>query len=298
MSGGFRRSRLFGIVGVVVVAVLIAVIALTADEGDPNPKETLALIFGVIAVFVIGLLALQRADLERFGHGETGAAIRAAADARRTVENPTALSEPELWAAMAVAVAPIEAEALRARGQGWEVGRHNLRLGALVFTLILLAVPAIYLLESFVPLLIGGPLILAAAIYGAVRAIAPGGEIDRGFERTDLIVKPLGLRVSERPKGGFELRGPTMPGADYRLRGPTVLSGERHGRAVTVRLGGDEDAGASEVTVAVPGAHEYAASSKLVEVRSGPQGIVVSRRRDGAGSWLCDLWLAEQLAAG
>lgn len=296
MPGGFRRSRLFGIVGVVVVAVLIAVIALTADEGDSNPKETLALIFAVIAVFVVALLALQRADLGRAADGETGAAIRATADARRTVENPTALAEPELWAAMAVA--PIEAEAVHAREQGWEVGRRNLRLGALVFALILLTVPAIYLLESFVPLLIGGPLILAAAVYGAVRAIAPGGEIDRGFERTDQIVKPLGLRVSERPRGGFELRGPTLPGADYRLRGPTVLSGERHGRAVSVRLGGEKGAGASEVSVAAPGCREFTASSKLVEVRSGPQGIVVSRRRDGSTSWLCDLWLAEQLAAG
>jgi hypothetical protein len=50
--------------------------------------------------------------------------------------------------------------------------------------------------------------------------------------------------------------------------------------------------------VAAPGCHEFAASSKLVEVRSGPQGIVVSRGRDGDASWLCDLWLAERLAAG
>ena len=41
----------------------------------------------------------------------------------------------------------------------------------------------------------------------------------------------------------------------------TVLSGERHGRAVTVRLGGDEGAGASEVSVATPGCREFAASS-------------------------------------
>jgi hypothetical protein len=296
VSGGFRRSSVFGIVGVVVVAVLAAVIALTADQGDPNPKPTLALIFGVIAVFVVGLLALQRSDLERAAQGEAAKASRGAAEAGRPVENPTALTEPELWAAMAVA--PIDAEALRAREQGWEIGRHNLRLGALVFALILLTVPAIYLLESFVPLLIGGPLILAAAIYGAVRAIAPGGEIDRGFDRLDETMVPLGLRISERPKGGFELRGPTMPGADYRLRGPTVLSGERHGRVVTVRLGGHGDAGASEVSVAAPGCHEFAADSKLVAVRSGPEGIVVSRRRDGAAAWLCDLWLAERLATG
>ena len=296
MSGGFRRSAVFGIVGVVVVAVLAAVLALSADQGDPNPKPTLALIFGVIAVFVVGLIALQRSDLERAAHGEANAASRAAAEGGRRVENPTALAEPDLWAAMAIA--PIGTEALRAHEEGWNAGRRSLRLGALVFALILVTVPAVYLLESFVPLLIGGPLILAAAIYGAIRAIAPGGEIDSAFDRTDAMMEPLGLRLSERPKGGFELRGPTMPGADYRLRGPTVLAGERRGRAVTVRLGNHEEPGASEVAVVEPGCHEFEASSKRVAVRSGPEGIVVSRRRGDPGSWLCDLWLAERLAAG
>jgi hypothetical protein len=286
----------FGIVAVVVAAVLAAVIALTADEGDPNPKPTLALIFGVIAVFVVSLIALQRSDLGRVAGSEAAAADRAAAEDGRRVEDPTALTEPELWAAMAVA--PIGPEALRARAEGWDAGRRSLRLGALVFLLIFLTVPAIYLLESFLPLLIGGPLILAAAIYGAVRAIAPGGEIDGAHDRIDVTMEPLGLRLSERPRGGFELRGPALPGADYRLRGPTVLAGERWGRAVTVRLGGEEDAGASEVTVAEPGCRSYEAGSKLVAVRSGPQGIVVSRRRGKPGGWLCDLWLAERLACG
>jgi len=286
---------MFGIVGVIVVAVVAAVLALNADQGDPNPKLTLALIFGVIAVFVIGLIALQRADLERAAGGEAAAAGRAAAEAGRQVENPTALSEPELWAAMAVA--PIGPEALRAREEGWGAGRRGLRLGALVFVLIILTVPAIYLLESFVPLLIGGPLILAAAIYGAARAIGPGGEIDSAYDRAELMMEPLGLRLAERPRGGFEPRGPTMPGADYRLRGPTVFAGERRGHAVSIRIGNHEDPGASEVTVAAPGMHPYEASSKLVTVRSGPQGIVVGRGRGEPGSWLSDLWLAERLAA-
>lgn len=245
---------MFGIVGVVVVAVLAAVFGLTQDEGDPNPKPALALIFGVIAVFVIGLLALQRADLERAAHGQASASSRAAAGGGRLVENPTTLSEPDLWAAMAVA--PIDAEALRAREERWDVGRRGWRLGALVFL-----------------------------------------EIDRGFDRLNRAMKPLGLEVSERPRGRFELRGPTMPGADHRLRGPTVLAGERHGRPVTVRLGGHEDPGATEVSVGEPGCHEFEASSKLVAVRSGPQGIVVSRRRGDQQSWLCDLWLAERLAS-
>ena len=123
-------------------------------------------------------------------------------------------------------------------------------------------------------------------------------EIDKfsGYDRIDRAMAPLGLQVTETPKGGFEMRYPVQPGFDYRLRGWTVLSGERHGRRVTVRWGGHEDAGVSEVIVAVP-CREFAASSKRVEVSSGPDGILVRRRRSGREDWLCDLWLAEKLAS-
>ena len=61
----------------------------------------------------------------------------------------------------------------------WDVGRRSNRLGFVIVVLILLTVPAIYLLESFVPLLIGAPLIVIAALWGGLRAIGPGGEIER-----------------------------------------------------------------------------------------------------------------------
>jgi hypothetical protein len=178
----------------------------------------------------------------------------------------------------------------------WDVGRRSIRLGAVIFGLILLTVPPVYLLESFVPLLIGAPLIVIAALYGSFRAIGPGGELQQGYERMDRAMKPLGLQVTSRPQGGFESRGPMTPGFDYRLRGTTELSGERHGRKVTISFGGHEDAGHSEVQVSVP-CHEFAAKSKQVEVRSGPDGVVISRRKAGQGDWLCDLWLAERLAS-
>ena len=110
-------------------------------------------------------------------------------------------------------------------------------------------------------------------------------------------MKPLGLRVTERPQGAFEPRGPATPGFDYRLRGATELSGERHGREVVVRFGGHEDAGHSEVTLTSP-CNEFSAESKRIAVRSGPDGLVVSRRHAAPGDWLCDLWLAERLLAG
>jgi hypothetical protein len=88
-----------------------------------------------------------------------------------------------------------------------------------------------------------------------------------------------------------------MAGFDYRLRGTTELSGERHGRRVAVRFGGHEDAGHSEVEIAVP-CNPFEAKSKRVEVHSGPEGIVVSRRKAAPNDWLCDLWVAERLLAG
>jgi hypothetical protein len=322
MAGGFKRSGLFGLIGVFVVAGIVATIALTMGQGDPNPKLALGLIFGVIAVFCLVLFALQRADLERAAGGDAAATSRAAAEGGRQVENPTTMGEAELWAALAIA--PIDADAIKARDEGWEVGRRSIRLGMVVTLLIFLTVPPIYLTESFVPLLIGGPLIVIAALYGAFRAIGPGGEISQSYERTDRAMKPLGLAVTERPEGGFEMRMPTTPGFDYRLRGWTVLSGERHGRPVMVRLGGHEDAGTSEVIVggpapefdarardgrvrageAVPARIEGALDAvpnstrwKRLEVNGGPDGIVVVRKKGEPRDWLCDLWLAERLAS-
>lgn len=292
-SGGFKRSSRFGLVGIVVVAVLAAVIGLTLGEGEASPKLALGLIFGVIGIFVVVLLLLQRADLEHAADGDAAARSHAAAEGGRPVEDPTAVSEAALWASLAIA--PINADAVKAQEEMWKVGRRSIKLGAIVFGLIFLTVPPMYLFESLVPLFVGVPLIVIAALYGAFRAIAPGGDIDQGYAQTDRAMKPLGLQVTARPQGGFEPRGPATPGFDYRLRGTTELSGERSGRQVTVRFGGHEDAGHSEVRIAVP-CHEFEAKSKRVAVSSGPEGIVVSREKARPGDWLCDLWLAEQLA--
>ncbi|HEU5251987.1 MAG TPA: hypothetical protein VFU16_01510 [Solirubrobacterales bacterium] len=293
-SGGFKRSSRFGLIGVFVVAALAAVIGLTMGEGEADPKLAMALIFAVIAIFVIVLLLLQRGDLERAAGGDAATRSRAAAAGPPVVEDPTAASEAELWAALAIT--PIDGDALQAQSEMWDAGRRSLRLGAVVFALIFLTVPPAYLLESFLPLLVGVPLIVIAALYGSFRAIGPGGELDRGYARMDRAMEPLGLRLTARPKGGFEPRGPMMPGFDYRLRGITELSGERHGRSVAVRFGGHEEAGLSEVAIAVP-CREFEAASKRVAVRSGPEGLLVSRRKGAQGDWLCDLWVAERLLA-
>jgi hypothetical protein len=322
VSGGFKRSGAFGLVGVFVVAALVIVIATTTGQGEANPKLTLGLIFGVIAIFCAILFALQRSDLERAAGTDAHGSERAAAAGGRQIENPTTMAEPDLWAAMAVE--PINAEAVRARAQMWDSGRRSLRLGMMVTLLIFLTVPAIYLLESFVPLLIGGPLIVIAALYGSFRALAPGGELDRGYELADVAMAPLGLQVSERPTVDIEMRDPVTPRVGPKIRGALVLSGQRHGRQVTVRRDSGEVSNRSVVTVQAPtpefeakardgrvrpaegGPHAIAALLasvpnstrwKRLKVEGGPEGIVVSRKGGGPSDWLCDLWLAERLAS-
>jgi hypothetical protein len=151
MAGGFKRSGLFGIVGVFVVAAIVVVIGLGTESGDASPKTTYALIFGVVGLFLVVLFALQRADLNRVSGADLRDSSRAAAEGGRAVENPMTMSEPELWAAMAIA--PIDAEAVKARAAMWESGRRSQSLAMVVTLLIFLTVPPMYLLESFVPLL-------------------------------------------------------------------------------------------------------------------------------------------------
>ena len=320
-SGGFKRSGLFGLIGVFVVAGIVIVIATSTGEGQGNPKLTYALIFGVLAVFMVILFALQRSDMERAAGTSVRGTARAVAGGGRPIENPTTMAEPELWAALAVK--PIDDEAVRARSQAWDAGRRSLRLGMIVTLLIFLTVPSIYLFESFVPLIVGGPLIAIAAVYGSIRALAPGGELDKGYENVGAAMAPLGFEVTERPKVNIETRDPTTGRVGPKIRGALVLSGERHGRPVSVRLGSGEVSSISEVTIRAA-APEFEAKSRdgrvrpakdapaaivatleavpnstrwKVEVEGGPEGIVVSRKGGQQADWLCDLWLAERLAA-
>ncbi len=320
-SGGFRRSSLFGLIGVVLVAGIVVVIAFTTGEGQSNPKTTYALIFGVLAVFMVALFALQRSDMERVAGRSARGTERAVAEGGQEIENPTTMEEPALWAALAVK--PIGREAIQARSQMWDAGRRSLRLGMIVTLLIFLTVPSIYLLESFVPLLIGGPLIVIAAIYGSIRAVAPGGEMDSAYDKVGLAMAPLGLEVTERPKVNIEMRDPVTPRMGPKVHGALVLSGERHGRQVSVRLGSGEVASTGEVTVRTP-APAFEAKSrdgrvrpaegtpaaiaealravpnstrwKKLTVEGGPEGIVVARKGGEQSDWMCDLWLAERLA--
>jgi hypothetical protein len=307
----FRRSATYAIVGLIVVAAVTVGIGLSTSPTDANPKLQFGLIFGVLAIFLVGLFVFQRRDLNRAAVGD----VRDFAKGPRQVDDPTKLSDAELWAALAVR--PIDDEATEARAELWGAARRSMNLGVVVVILIFLAVPPIYLFDTFIPFLIGAPLIGLVALYGAFRAIGPGGEVESGFEGMDRAMRPLGLSLTERPSVKMVPRGPTMPGYSARLIGPTVMTSERHGRRVEVR----QEQGRSETTVhdpvpefearvrrgrfaveneagdatavleAISGSERW----KGVRIRGGPEGVVVERNGDPA-AWLCDLWLAERVA--
>lgn len=320
MSGGFKRSSRFGLIGVFVVAAIIAVIATTTGQGEANPKTTLALIFGVLVVFCIVLFALQRSDLNRVSGADARGSSRAAAEGGREIDNPTTMGDADLWAAMAIK--PIDAEAVKARAAGWEAGRRSQNLAIVVTALILVVVPAMYLLESFLPLLIGAPVIVGFAIWGSIRALMPGGEMDRGYDNVGKAMAPLGLEVTERPKVNIEVREATTGRVGPKIRGALVLSGDRNGHRVSIHLGSTETT-RSEVSVASPtpefkaksrdgrvrpveGTPENIAAAlqgvpnstrwKKITVEGGSEGIEVVRKGGEQADWLCDLWLAERLA--
>ncbi|MFL5908858.1 MAG: hypothetical protein ACJ75Z_14835 [Solirubrobacterales bacterium] len=307
----FRRSAIFGVVGVFVVAGIAIAIALSADPSNANPKLQYGLIFGVLGVFVVLLLLFQRRAMNRAAAGD----VRGLSKGPQEVDDPTKLGDGELWAALAVK--PIDRDAIKAREEMWRIARRSLKLGAVIFALIFIAVPPIYLFDTFTPLLIGAPLIVIAAIYGGIRAIGSGGDVDTGYDNMDRAMKPLGLSLMERPEVRMVPRGPTMPGYSAKLFGPTVMAGERHGHRVEVL----QEQGKSEVTVhaSVPDFHARAKDGRFltrdgasnaagvlrgvsasdrwkgVKVQGGAEGIVVDRKGDPS-AWLCDLWLAERLA--
>jgi hypothetical protein len=197
--GPFRRSGTFGIVGVLVVMAAVAVVARGADPRDASPKDTYALIFGIVAVFVVVLFALQLRDVS----AAEDADARAFTAPPRGLENPATLDQAALWTAMAVK--PVDEEAIRARRRTWSTTRSSVNTAIAVTALILLTVPPIYLFDTFVPLLIGGPLIAVIAGWKSIRLLAGG--FGRVYDDVSESMAPLGLRVAERPRRPAAGRG-------------------------------------------------------------------------------------------
>jgi hypothetical protein len=271
----------------------------------------------VIAAYIVVLFFLQTRDLSKAEAADAGSA-----PAPAEIENPATLDEPRLFAAMAVR--PVDADAVRARKEMWSSTRASVHLGMLVCLLIFLSVPPIYLLDTYVPLLIGGPLIAGIALWKSVSLLASGGGLDQAYDQAGRAMAPLGLAVTEHPTVTIEAK---YVGPPFRMgpaiHGTLVLEGERHGRAVTVRMpsGGVRTTSQIYVSASSPefefrvrdgrlkaktGAPE-ALGQVLANVPNstrwngvhgggGPDGIAVERKGSQSGDWMLDLWLAERLA--
>jgi hypothetical protein len=304
-------------VGVVITAVLVAVVATSADQTDPNPKGTMALIFGIIAAFIVIFFFVQGRDLRR----AEGADADALEQPSGEIENPATLSEPELWAAMAIA--PIDEEAVKARKQIWSSTRSSMSSARLVTLLIFLTVPPIYLLDSFVPLLVGLPVILAVVLWKAVPLLS-GRELDSAYSRVSRMMAPLGLEVTETPTLTIEPKYVAPLRMGPRLRGALMLEGHRHGRLVVVRMPAEGVRTTSYVGLGVESSEAFTFRSrdgKLVAGDGAPEAVVealrsvrgsmrwksvkgevgegriaVERKGSSSGDWMLDLWLAERLA--
>jgi hypothetical protein len=302
---------------VLVTMALVAVVALNMDERETDPKGTYALLFGIVGVFLILMFFFQSRDLSRAEAGEVDASVD-----QRSIENPATMREPALWAAMAVK--PITKEALRARKDVWGVARGSMRLGMLICVLIFLAVPPIYLLDTFVPLLIGAPLIAVIALWKSVPMLSGGGDIGKAYDAANQAMGPLGLELTERLEVTIEPKSvaPFRMGAG--VRGATAFSGKRHGRRVSIRMPAGESArslcqvhvggaapefefrcrdGRLKAADGAPAAVAEALKSVPNSPRwnglrgsAGPDGIEIEHKGVGQGDWLLDLWLAERVA--
>ena len=296
----------------------VVVIGLNVDERDADPKDTYALIFGIVGGFLILLFFFQSRDLARAERGEAKAAIP-----QQEIKNPATMEEPALWASMAVT--PIDKDALRARKDIWGAARGSMRLGMLICLLIFLAVPPIYLLDTFVPLLIGAPLIVLIALWKGLPMIGGGGDVAKAYEAANRAMAPLGLELTERLQITIEPKSVAPFRMGPGVHGATEFAGERHGRQVTVRMPADESTRAMCQVRVASAAPEFefrtrdgrlkaedgapaAVAEALKSVpnsprwngcrgKAGAEGIEVEHKGVGHGDWLLDLWLAERLAA-
>jgi hypothetical protein len=299
-----------------LLVVAVIAVALSAPETDPNPKQQLAIIFGLVGGFVFLMLIVQGIELRTASRVRTTALTAPGTP----VENPMTIPQVDLWAALAIR--PVGDEAAQAHEEIWGTVRRSHRTAWIVCVLIFTFMPMTYLLESFVPALIGAGLIAVVAVVASVRVLAGGGDLDRAYDSMDRSLEPLGLSMDERPTVGVESR-PTPPyGLKTDVSGALRFSGDRHGRRVSLAMAG----GGSEVRIEgdvpsfeakardgkvrgkrkgdLPPAIEEALSSvpsstawKGVTATGDADGILVRRKPVGEQGWMPDLWLAERLAA-
>jgi hypothetical protein len=322
MQRQFRRSRRWGLLGFPVVVVAVIAVALSMGQNQAHPTGALVIIFAIIGAYLFGLLFMQSRDVG----GGTAAEARALAEpAHREIADPTGLGDAELWVAMATE--PISDDAIAARRQMWEMTRSSIRTAFAVCVLIFLGVVPIYVAQTFIPLFVFGGLAALLALWKGAAAV--GGTLDRAYDLADRAMAPLGLRLAQRVHVSVEFRWTASDGRWQPVtHGAVELRGERHGRAVRVRMPasadrrGGEPASDVEVRTGTPG--EFALTVRGGKLRVGDSApdavqaaisalhgsprwkgvrgglrdgtVSVERRSAGQADWMLDLWLAERVA--
>jgi hypothetical protein len=311
----FTRSRRFGLVGVAVVAAATAAVALLFGQGNANPTGVYIVIFVLIFGFVGGLLYLQRRDLDTAETRSKAAAAAEAAGEVTEVTDPTTANSRSLLAALAIG--PIDDAAVEdASAYAWQLGRSSISSGGILMVLIACAVIPWQLFQTYWTLYLFVPMIVAYAGFLISTMVGAGGSLAPMYASSEPTMKPLGLTLTEAPRLETYARA-VGPGMQKEITGAAAYEGERHDRAVMLRLAAATTttiAGSypsftiksreGKLNAATGGPASVAAvisplgTSELwkgVTVKGGEKGIVVTRKNNRA-SWMCDLWLAERLA--
>jgi hypothetical protein len=312
MGKGYLAYVILGLAAVVVISIVAA-----TGSDDPSGKDAIPFIIGSIAVFIVGLLALQWRGIYK-ARAPEGPDPNAARAGKGTDDAGQVGSYNELMALMATEKYD-EAKIGKARQ-----GSFGLMKGYMGFTTVLVLICLVlgglgvtgnlpnvgeWKYFRYVPFALA-PFALAF-VYFMMSRFA-GTAVDQ--------LAPLGLGMTEMPKPGIR-PVPWGSGAQSAVRGATVMAGRRHGHMVEIRMDGRrhtttvavnapefEVAADGDRLVAKQGAPASVAKAieglapsshwkKLKSVKGGPEGIVAERKVDSGQGWLWDLWLCEQLAA-
>lgn len=311
LNRDFKRSRRFGIVGVVVVMVVIAALALAFGQNTANPTGLYIAIFVIVFGFMAIVLRLQRRDLDT---AEKHAATEASGPVSK-VTDPTAANSASLLTALATG--PVDQTAIEeASAATWKLGRQSISGGGVMLVLIACAVVPWQLWQTYWSLIAFVPIIIGYALYMLSKVMGAGGTLAPAYELSEPTMEPLGLRMTETPKVEVAPRIAGQ-GVEKHITGAATYAGQRHGRRVRVRMAArttTEVGGSYPIFVirnregrlrpasgappAVEAVLAPLAPSPLwrgVTARGSEEGIVVERK-DNRASWMCDLWLAERLA--
>jgi hypothetical protein len=307
-----------------ILAVTVAVAAVgfvlaggteSADLDAQKRGGAVAIAVGVVGMLVI--LEHQRRWL-RYKRLESERAAAVVAPAAASGGFDAGLAAPEQVLAALSLVPGAAPQMASARSAGWALAETSMKGARAVVLVIALVVAPGLILQSLPVVLVGAAIIAVLGVVLSVRVLRPGGQLAQAYAIGDAMVEPLGLRGVDHPDVIVVPRVPA-DGVQAQLVGATVYAGERHGRRVQVTVG----AGRSEVVVAggvpefevagrntrlrvegsAPGAVEGAIESlrgssvwTSVRAEGGPDGVVVTRKRDAGRAWPYDLWLAELLA--